>query len=201
MVLNVRLPKTDGRSPGGPLVGRLETRTIGSSRSGAGTRTPGISFPKRTLFTGVSSFRGETPWAGVRFGSMESTRTYRQEIQRQARPVRWIGIGIGVVIAILVFGLRIYRSHLPPVFGGLVALGTLVVIVIASLGSKSITRRVTCPKCKAVLGAFAYAMQDGKRWKKISFCPYCAVKLDDPMPDVELQPVENVTTPDKLIWK
>jgi hypothetical protein len=34
--------------------------------------------------------------------------------------------------------------------------------------------------------------------KKINFCPWCGVSLDSPMPEA---PAENVTTPDKLVWK
>lgn len=130
---------------------------------------------------------------------MDSTPTYRDEIQRRARPVRWIGIGITVAVMIFVVVLRSFR-FLPRDVVPLVAFGFVAVIVIARLANRELRRRVTCPKCKGLLGYFTSAMQDSKESKKISFCPHCAVNLDDPVPAAPA-PAENVTTPDKLVWK
>lgn len=130
---------------------------------------------------------------------MDSTPTYRDDIQRQSRPVKWIGIGITVAVVIFAVVLRDFR-FLPRDVVPLVAFGFLAVVVIARLANRELRRRVTCPKCKGSLGYFTSAMQDSKLGKKISFCPHCAVKLDDPLPG-QPAPTETVTTPDKLIWK
>ena len=130
---------------------------------------------------------------------MDGTPTYRDDIQRQARPVRWIGIGITVAVVIFAVVLRDFR-FLPRDIVPLVALGFLGLIVIARFANRELRRRVTCPKCTGSLGYFTSAMQDSKQAKKISFCPHCAVNLDDPMPAAPT-PAETVTTPDKLIWK
>jgi hypothetical protein len=60
---------------------------------------------------------------------------------------------------------------------------------------------VRCPKCSKRLGqTIAMPVALGGKKNAPNFCPYCAVSLDDPMPQAPT-PTDNVTTPDKLIWK
>jgi hypothetical protein len=148
----------------------------------------------------VIPFRSETLWERVPFAHMNSTRTYRDEIQRRARPVRWIGIGIAVAVVVFVAVLRSSGGQLPRDIVQMAGLGFVVVLVMARLANRELRRRVLCPKCKGSLGYFTSALQDSKQGKRIKFCPHCAVDLDDPMP-VAATPAEEVTTPDKLVWK
>ncbi len=88
----------------------------------------------------------------------------------------------------------IYKGHPPPVAAiiGVVLFGSAIVFLQFS---------VKCPKCSRRLGQ-TIAMPVAFSGKKSApnFCPYCAVNLDDPMPGAPT-PTENVTTPDKLVWK
>jgi hypothetical protein len=131
---------------------------------------------------------------------VDAQKTIRDEIQRQARPAKWTGTAAIVLIIALAFVLRSFGRQLSPRTLSLISLGTLTAIVLARLATNALVRRVMCPKCNAILGSFASTMQDSRRAKKINFCPYCAVNLDQPMPEAPTA-AENVTTPDKLVWK
>jgi len=130
---------------------------------------------------------------------MDVPKTIRDSIQQSSRWPKWIGICAGISVGIIGGLLRTTRA-IPANIRPFLALGILLVFVIALVFSKRLGKGVTCPKCAAPLGAFAFMMQDTSKRKKINFCPYCAVSLDDPMPEAPT-PAENVTTPDKLVWK
>ena len=136
---------------------------------------------------------------------MEAPRTIRDAIQRQTRLPQaaaaagfaLIAFGTGAVLALH----RSRSTHFPGIpVAMLVAGSVLFVVMLMALSVYGRRQRVNCPKCGADLGVFVYQMQDTSRTKRINFCPYCAVNLDDPMPQPPT-PAENVTTPDKLVWK
>lgn len=124
----------------------------------------------------------------------------RDEISRQARSAKWSGFGFAIAVAIAVVVLRSNLLRLTPRAGPFLVLGLALVFAISIILKMRVIRRVTCPKCKGPLGAFSSAMTDSPRVKKINFCPYCGVNLDEPMPQAPT-PAEEVTTPDKLVWK
>jgi len=88
----------------------------------------------------------------------------------------------------------IYRGHPPPVAAiiGAVMFGCAIVLLQFS---------VKCPRCSRRLGqTIAMPVAFSGKNNAPNFCPYCAANLDDPMPGAST-PGENVTTPDKLVWK
>lgn len=137
---------------------------------------------------------------------MDAPRTIRDQITRQTRglplraaaavfPVAAIGMG-----AFLALG-RQRSAHSPDVpVAMLVAAGVLFVVMLMALSVYAKRQRAKCPKCGTDLGVLVYLMRDTPQRKSIKFCPYCAVNLDDPVPEAP-PPADNVTTPDKLIWK
>jgi len=133
---------------------------------------------------------------------MDTPRTIRDTIQHRARLPKWISISLGIGLAVIAVVARIVR-RLPADTRPFLGIGVLALFVIGIIGiifSKRLNRGVSCPKCGASLGPFAMFMADTAKLKKINFCPYCAVNLDDPMPEAPAS-AENVTTPDKLVWK
>lgn len=138
---------------------------------------------------------------------VDTPRTIRDEIsrrlreeKRRARAPRWIGI-VAVVVAVVGITTAVVLD-LPERIVLLVGLGMLLVFGIAIAASvRRMVRRITCPVCKATLGAYAFSMEDGPRHNRIDLCPNCGVDLDDPMPEAPTPPDENATTLDKLIWK
>ena len=78
----------------------------------------------------------------------------------------------------------------------------VAVLVIGLIGIAAtilMTTRIKCPKCGTRLGRFAARMGSTQRTRAI-YCPFCGVNLDQPLPEVQTA-AENVTTPDKLVWK
>ena len=131
---------------------------------------------------------------------MDAPKTIRDEITRRSRVPRWISIAAGVGFAAVYIALRSNALGLPAHTARVSSLGALILFVIATTLGTRLLRKAACPKCQSPLGAFAYFMTDTPKRKKINFCPYCAVNLDDPLPEAAA-PAENVTTPDKLVWK
>ncbi len=133
---------------------------------------------------------------------MDRPRTIRDEIKAQTDPeetgIPWYLLSIPVVGFVVTHALGYRRYSL---IGGGIFLLTLLVLAIALVViTLRRARRITCPVCGAPLGAYAFAMDDGPRHRKIDSCPTCGVNLDDPMPETP-RPPEEVTTPDKLVWK
>src|SRR5579862_711163 len=134
---------------------------------------------------------------------MDAPRTIREAIQRQGpkriAPITGFVIAALGMAAFVLAGHRTGHSASFPVVP-LVVAGVLLVLMVVGLRTSAKSLRTKCPKCGNDLGVLVYLMQDTPRSKKINFCPYCAVNLDDPLPEAPAA-TENVTTPDKLIWK
>ena len=126
--------------------------------------------------------------------------TIRDEISRQARSAKWSGFGFAIAVAIVIAVLRSNLLRLTPRAGPFLVLGLALLFGISIFLKMRVVRRVTCPKCNGPLGVFSSAMTATPRVRKINFCPYCGVNLDEPMPQAP-SPAEEVTTPDKLVWK
>jgi hypothetical protein len=143
-----------------------------------------------------------------KIAAMDPQRTIRDEITRSAGSQKWLA-ALPAAIAVSAAGVGMFVATmrrrgvggLPPGLVIALALGVMLVVVLMGLIITSRRARGSqCPKCGSQLSLFAYLMKDTPRMKKINFCPFCGVNLDSPMPDVP-PPSENVTTPDKLVWK
>jgi hypothetical protein len=95
------------------------------------------------------------------------------------RKIRWLfAMGLGAWL-MMPLGLAILHGdpqphgNTPPL---LIIVGT-VVFGAAML----LIQRVKCPKCSTPLGQIASAI--AFRWhRRINYCPYCGVSLDEPVP-------------------
>jgi hypothetical protein len=136
--------------------------------------------------------------------------TIRDDVKRQAAPRRWIGLvsvvafGVGVVAALellIVTGLALSRqSGLLTRVQMFLVLGSALLFIVGTIAGARIARNIACPKCGERLGPFTLAMSDAPRRKKINYCPYCAVNLDDPVPK-GLAQADSITMIERLIWK
>lgn len=120
-------------------------------------------------------------------------KTFRAVLKLRARIA--IGLAIGGWITIMAAG--IYsgtHKRTPPsplAFIGFVVFFLAIIVV---------NWWLRCPKCRRKVGQ-NIGLQVGIGGKKApNFCPYCGVHLDDPLP-APPNPADEVTTPDKLIWK
>jgi hypothetical protein len=134
---------------------------------------------------------------------MDTQKTIRDEITRKSVSQRWLAVAPAVgmgVIGLFVAAMRSRAFHTHP-HGLVMLLPAGLMLLLALAGLIIVSRRASslqCPKCSSPLSVFGYLMKDTPRMKKINFCPWCGVNLDSPMPEA---PAENVTTPDKLVWK
>jgi hypothetical protein len=95
------------------------------------------------------------------------------------RKIRWLfGIGLGAWL-MMPLGMAILRvdpqphGKAPPllIIVGTVVFGAAILLI----------QRVKCPKCATPLGQIAPAIAFSWR-RRINYCPYCGVSLDEPVP-------------------
>jgi hypothetical protein len=130
---------------------------------------------------------------------MDAPRTLREQLNRRFRWPRWLWI-----VPIISFAIAIIAStvaHIEPFVRFVLLTGSLVLLITGTAFGVWMIGRVSCPKCDSSLGAFVFGIMNRSNLKKIKFCPYCAVNLDDPLPKApQPQPTEK-DTPAKLAWK
>lgn len=121
---------------------------------------------------------------------MDAPRTIREYLKRRVWALSAVAVGAWLLFPVSAL---ISKGHEPPVT-------TVIAAVIFGSAILCLQLAVKCPKCARRLGqtiampvAFA-----GKRAP--NFCPYCGISLDESASE-GLPPAENVTTPDKLVWK
>lgn len=99
--------------------------------------------------------------------------TIRDVIKRR---VRWISLI--AVAGWLLFPLsmsQVQKGHPPPPLffvGMLLFVGAILAIQFV----------VRCPRCSAPLGQIALTIAFGWLRRRVNFCPYCGVSLDEPVP-------------------
>lgn len=97
--------------------------------------------------------------------------TIRDVIRRRTRQLLLIGL-----MGWLMFPAAAALGHKNrPVMPLFIVGGILFAVAVIGL------QRVRCPKCAAPLGQFAMPIAIAWR-RKINFCPYCGVSLDEPAP-------------------
>ena len=108
-------------------------------------------------------------------------QTIRDSIKRRV----WWCLGVGITGWILIpLGGAVARTLPDSIPAGAISSAGIAVFAVAMLVMQRI---VKCPKCKAKLGR-TIAMPLAFNWgsgPRISFCPYCGVNLDEPLPHAQ----------------
>jgi hypothetical protein len=103
--------------------------------------------------------------------------TIRQHLNRRIRWLGAAGLGGWLLVAAAAGLFSGHRSGGPPsplFFAGFALFG----------GAMLLIQRVRCPKCSTPLGQIATQMAFSLfRKRKINYCPYCGVSLEEPMPE------------------
>lgn len=125
---------------------------------------------------------------------MEKPKTIRMFIKRRVWALTAVGFTSWLLFALsAALSDATTRKHPPPV---------LAVCAFVLFGAAALFLQlwVRCPKCSRRLGQTIALPVAFGGMKAPNFCPYCGVDLDTPVEKAPT-PAENVTTPDKLIWK
>jgi hypothetical protein len=122
---------------------------------------------------------------------MDKPRTIRSFIRQRVWTAGALALGAWLLLA----ASGVIGKNQPPgpvtILGFVLFLGAIVFLNFF----------LKCPKCFRRLGhTIAMPVAFSGKERAPNFCPFCGVNLDEQIPGAP-PPAENVTTPDKLIWK
>ena len=125
---------------------------------------------------------------------MDTPGTVRDQIRRRGRIAHVLSIAGAVGVGVGAPPKHVYRPWTAT--ESTVHLSLLGVGLLALAVAWFVYRRIKCPWCKKSLSS-GYT----PKILQLANCPYCGANFDQPMPDAAQGEAENVTTPDKLVWK